>query len=74
VSLKYNIPSKFVEKILLKKASVSLYGTNLAILYRNTPQGYDPESAGNSAGNIQGREYGQLPRARTFGLRLNMSL
>jgi len=74
VALQYNFPSKIISKIGLSKAKVSLIGRNLAILYRNTPEGYNPESAGNSSGNIQGREYGQLPTARSFALSFNISL
>ncbi|MEM9992429.1 MAG: SusC/RagA family TonB-linked outer membrane protein, partial [Bacteroidota bacterium] len=49
--------------------SLSLFGRNLAILYKNTPH-FDPEQL-LSAGNIQGFETGTYPTARTFGIRLD---
>ncbi len=73
ISLQYRIPGDFVSKLQMKSASVGIIGRNLAILFRNTPEGYNPESAGNSSGNIQGREYGQLPAARSIALNLNIS-
>ncbi len=73
VSLGYSIPTKYVKKAYFSGARISLVGRNLAILKRNTPKGYDPESVGNSSGNIQGREYGQLPGARSIGFNLSLS-
>ncbi|QVY65163.1 SusC/RagA family TonB-linked outer membrane protein [Polaribacter sp. Q13] len=73
VSFNYTFPSKLTEKLKLNSLNLSLVGRNLAILHRNTPKGYDPESAGNASGNIQGREYGQLPSARTIGMNLKLT-
>lgn len=73
VSLSYNLPSGILDKTLFSGAKISLVGRNLAILHRNTPDGYDPESAGNTSGNIQGREYGQLPGARSMGFNLSLT-
>jgi len=74
ISLNYNLPNKFAKKIKMRNVSLSLIGSNLAILYRNTPEGYNPESVGNASGNIQGREYGQLPSARSFAFNIKLSL
>ncbi len=74
VSLQYHLPKKFANKIYMNNVVLSIIGRNLAILYRNTPEGYNPESVGNSSGNIQGREYGQLPTARSFAFNIKLSL
>ena len=73
MSLKYTFSSKMLGKLPISGLNISLVGRNLAILSRNTPEGYDPESAGNASGNIQGREYGQLPTARTVGMNVKLS-
>jgi len=70
VSFGYSFPVKKLSKTPFKKLTLSFVGRNLAILMKNTPSGLDPESAGNSSGNIQGREYGQLPSIRNFGFKL----
>ncbi len=74
VALQYHVPKDFAKKLYLNNITLSLIGRNLAILYRNTPEGYNPESVGNSSGNIQGREYGQLPTARSFAFNIKLSL
>ena len=73
MSLQYAFPAKLLDKLPINSLNISLVGRNLAILSRNTPDGYDPESAGNASGNIQGREYGQLPTARTVGMNIKLS-
>ncbi len=73
MSLQYNFSSKNLGKLPISGLKISIIGRNLAILSRNTPKGYDPESAGNASGNIQGREYGQLPTARTIGMNVKLS-
>ena len=72
VSLSYQLPSNLLDNIFFSGANISLVGRNLAILKRNTPNGYDPESAGNSSQNIQGREYGQFPTTRSIGFNLSL--
>ncbi len=72
VAIGYDLPSSILNKTFFSGARISLVGRNLAILKRNTPDGYDPESAGNTSGNLQGREYGQLPGARSVGFNLSL--
>ena len=73
MSLQYKFPSRVLGSLPISGLNISIIGRNLAILSRNTPNGYDPESAGNASGNIQGREYGQLPTARTIGMNVKIS-
>ncbi len=72
VSIGYTFPAAIIDKTPFSKFGVSIVGRNLAFLHRNTPDGYDPESVGNASGNIQGREYGALPTARSIGINLNI--
>jgi len=71
VSLTYNFPKAFYEKIgFIKGASISAVGRNLSILMKHTP-GIDPET-NLSAGNDQGIESTQLPPTRSYGFNLNL--
>lgn len=70
VSISYKIPTKLTSKIGLESVSVSAYGRNLAILYKNI-NNIDPESTYNN-GNGKGFEYGSLPSRRTFGFGINV--
>lgn len=71
VSLTYNFPRSFYEKVrFIKAASISAVGRNLAILMKHTP-GIDPET-NLSAGNDQGIESTQLPPTRSFGFNVNL--
>ena len=72
ISLGYNLPASVVDKTPFSKLGITVVGRNIAFLHRNTPKGYDPESVGNASGNIQGREYGALPTARSIGVNLNI--
>ncbi len=73
ISFGYSFPANKLQNTPFNKITLSLVGRNLAILMKNTPSGLDPESAGNSSGNIQGREYGQLPSVRNFGFKLTVN-
>ncbi|WP_149239756.1 SusC/RagA family TonB-linked outer membrane protein [Dyadobacter sp. 32] len=71
ISLTYNFPRAFYEKVgFIKAASISAVGRNLAILMKHTP-GIDPET-NLSAGNDQGIESTQLPPTRSFGFNVNL--
>ncbi|MCP4122340.1 MAG: SusC/RagA family TonB-linked outer membrane protein [Bacteroidetes bacterium] len=71
VALTYNLPKKWISKLKMGRMKVGLVGRNLAILYRNTPRGLDPEASVN-AGNGQGIEFGSLPPMGSFGVNLNV--
>jgi len=63
ISVGYNLPRKWMQKILLTDAKLSLVGRNIAIIYQNTPKGVDPQAT-RTTGNAQGFEMGfALPQA-----------
>jgi len=71
VTLGYNIPHRLIKKIKIKNAKISVVGRNLWTIYRNTPQGIDPES-GTTSGNGQGIEYGSFLPTRTLGVNVKL--
>ncbi|WP_229733987.1 SusC/RagA family TonB-linked outer membrane protein [Pontibacter amylolyticus] len=70
--LGYNLPANLLAKTPVKSARISLVGRNLAILYRNTPRGIDPEATSTS-GNAQGIERGALPPNAIYGFNVNLN-
>ena len=50
---------------------LSIIGRDLWTIYRNTPQGIDPE-AGTTTGNGQGIEFGSFLPTRTIGFNLKL--
>lgn len=72
VTLGYTFPDKFLKDTPFKRAKFSLVGRDLWTIYRNTPQGIDPE-AGTTSGNGQGIEYGSFLPTRTVGININLA-
>lgn len=72
LSLGYTIPVKALARTFIKTAKFSLVGRNLAILYRKTPLGIDPEATSTS-GNGQGIENGALPPYALYGFNMNLT-
>jgi TonB-linked SusC/RagA family outer membrane protein len=68
----YNFPLKLLARTPIKTARISLVGRNLAILYRKTPLGIDPEAT-STAGNGQGIERGSLPPNAIYGFNVNLT-
>lgn len=68
VSLGYTLPKSIIGGTPLQRVSISVVGRNLAILQRNITH-IDPEVS-YGVGNIQGIDWGMLPRERTFGFKL----
>ncbi|MBO9632688.1 MAG: SusC/RagA family TonB-linked outer membrane protein [Chitinophagaceae bacterium] len=66
----YSFTKKFVEKLGLSAASISIVSRNPFIIHKNVPN-VDPDSNYNN-GNGQGFEYGSLPSRRSWGLNLNV--
>ncbi|MDR0873433.1 MAG: SusC/RagA family TonB-linked outer membrane protein [Prevotellaceae bacterium] len=72
LSIGYNFPKKWVEKIFLSSARISAVGSNLWIIYQKTPKGLDPQSTSYS-GNGQGLETGALPPTTRFGFDIKLT-
>lgn len=71
VSLSYSFPTEWFGDVV-QGLSLGVYGRNLALLHSNVPH-IDPESAFGNGNDVQGFEFGQLPSARTIGVKLNAS-
>ena len=68
----YAFPSRVLEKLRnIKNLKVSVVGRDLWTIYRNTPQGIDPE-AGTTSGNGQGIEFGSFLPTRTLGVNIKI--
>jgi len=72
LSFGYNFPVKLLSHTPIKTARFSLVARNLAILYRKTPKGIDPEATSTS-GNGQGIEDGAMPPNVTYGFNVNLT-
>lgn len=70
IKLGYSIPAKWVRKIKLVSATVSLVGRNLWIIHKDVPN-IDPENAFTN-GNAQGLEDLSNPTVRSYGLNINL--
>jgi hypothetical protein len=71
ITLGYTFPNKILKGSPFKRAKFSLVGRDLWTIFRNTPQGIDPE-AGTTSGNGQGIEYGSFLPTRTLGVNINL--
>jgi iron complex outermembrane receptor protein len=73
VSVGYNLPKKFAEKIRFSRLGVSVIARNLTYIYNSLPDHINPESLfSNSPGAFA--EYGGAPYTRTFALSIKGSL
>ncbi|WP_417885988.1 SusC/RagA family TonB-linked outer membrane protein [Zunongwangia sp.] len=71
VNLTYRFGDKVLDAIPFQRASLSIIGRNLWIIYKNIPYS-DPE-AGLSSGNIQGYQSGAYPAVREIGASLKLN-
>ncbi|UPS90323.1 SusC/RagA family TonB-linked outer membrane protein [Bizionia sp. M204] len=72
LSLRYDLPSKFLDKAFVSKLSVALIGRNLVTWLPEENRFSDPEF-NNSAGNGIGLGgYFQSPPTRSFGINVNL--
>lgn len=69
VKIGYAVPLKWIKKIGLTGATVSLVGRNLWIIHKDVPN-IDPETAFTS-GNAQGLEDLTVPTTRSYGFNIN---
>ncbi|MDM1451836.1 SusC/RagA family TonB-linked outer membrane protein [Myroides odoratimimus] len=73
VSFEYNFSKQILNKLRLKKLSVSVYGRNLAML-SNFPL-FDPETAALNGGSMMpGVEMGQMPSPATYGFSIKLDI
>ena len=72
VTLTWNLPQKWITRIKLKRASLSLYGKNLWIIWKAVPN-IDPESFFTN-GNGQGYELYSYPNKRSYGISLSINI
>jgi hypothetical protein len=72
VSISYQIPKKYANKIFMKNLSISLIGRNLFYLYKEI-ENVDPEASLNNM-NSQGIERFGMPATRSFGFSINAKL
>ena len=70
VILSYRLPSSIFGEGVIRGATISLTGRNLALLYSSV-ENVDPESTYNN-GNAQGLEMFGVPQTRSFGVNLNV--
>jgi len=69
----YTFPPRVLKKLKnIKHLKISLVGRDLWTIYRNTPQGIDPES-GTTSGNGQGIEFGSFLPTRTVGVNVKIT-
>ncbi len=72
LSLSYQLPSSFINKLKIKSASIGVYGTNLWLLYSKVPN-LDPETMLTN-GNGQGYELYSYPNRRSIGFSLSVKI
>jgi iron complex outermembrane receptor protein len=69
ISIGYNVPASFANKVKLQTLRISVTGRNLGYLYRTTKDGINPEGLkSNAAGEFA--EFGGLPFTRQMGVSL----
>lgn len=68
LSISYNLPVAFLNKIMIKSANIGLAARNLGLLWTANKQGYDPDFV-----NSLGYTY-SLPASRSYVVSLNVNL
>ena len=70
LQLSFDLPSRLLTSTSLKKATFSVVGNNLWIIYKKLPFS-DPE-AGLSSGNVQGYQSGPSPMTRNISFNIKL--
>jgi len=75
LTLGYEIPKKFVQRLGFSAASISLSGHNLWHLAPNFPKytNFDPEVNSYGASSLLGMEFSAAPTTRRMGINLNVT-
>ena len=71
LSLSYSLPKSLFGKVF-KNVGVSVYATNLWMIYNKAP--FDPELTGSTGTFGQGYDYFMLPSQRTIGASLKLGI
>jgi TonB-linked SusC/RagA family outer membrane protein len=71
VSISYNLPANWMDKIKVQSMKFSIVGTNLWIIDKNLPHA-DPESGLGSGNLSSGYSVGSLPTTRNIGCNLTL--
>lgn len=69
ITLSYDLPKSFANKLKLQNARITLFGDNLAYFYKDIPN-TTPES---TQGTNSFTEYDMTPSARSFGMGVNLT-
>lgn len=72
VALGFQVPKKWMHRMPVHSAKLSVTARDIWTIYKLTPQGIDPE-ASSTSGNGQGIENGSLPPNSIFGFNLNIN-
>lgn len=72
LSLAYNFPKPWLRPLKLSTAKVALTGRNLWTIYKDTPNGMDPQAT-IGAGNSKGIELGSLPMMANVGFDIRLA-
>ena len=72
VTLGYTFPKSFLKNLPVRKIKISAVGRNLWTIFKNTPQGIDPEAT-LSVGNAQGVEFGSTLPTVYYGFDLKVT-
>jgi TonB-linked SusC/RagA family outer membrane protein len=75
VSIGYDLPKKWVEKVKIGKVNISLTGRNLWYFAPNVPAytNFDPEINNYGSTNIQGIDLSCAPTSRRYGVNLKVT-
>ena len=75
LSLRYNVPSKWLDKTPFGKITLSVLGNNLWFFAPNVPKysNFDPEVTSFGSSRIQGVEIAAAPTAKRYGFKLNLT-
>ncbi|MCU4154586.1 SusC/RagA family TonB-linked outer membrane protein [Carboxylicivirga sp. A043] len=69
ITFAYEVPKKYLSNTFLTRARVSVFGTNIAYLYKDIPN-VTPESF---AGTNEFTEYSGLPGVRSYGFEVKLA-
>ncbi len=73
VSLGYNLPKDFSQKIGFQRIQLSIIGKNLMYLWKTLPNNWDPESATGSSWLYQGIDQNAAAPTRSMGFAIHAS-